>query len=150
MVHYRVFLGAPSAADIGTDPSSYTWKTTESMSPPSLQPSFSQHHPSVVYPPATLDAASRRISLLYQDVIFRDTDDEEEQDGGGPEYNETHDVDGQLPGVCAVSSVNDVSGVLQHYTNQSARQLSLRGRQLQQLCKASLLPTKIIIIIIII
>ena len=141
MVHYRVFLGAPSAADIGTDPSSYTWKTTESMSTSPLQPSFSQHNPSVVYPPATLDAASRRISLLYQDVIFRDTD-EEEQDDDGPEYNETQDCDGQLPGVCAVSFVNYVSGVLQYSTNQSARQLSLRGRQLQQLCKASLRPTK--------
>ena len=34
----------------------------------------------MVYPPATLDSASRQISLLCQDVIFGDTDDEEELD----------------------------------------------------------------------
>ncbi|KAL4064191.1 hypothetical protein V8B97DRAFT_1876103 [Scleroderma yunnanense] len=78
MVHYRVFLGAPSPADVTTDPGSYTWKTTESTLSSS---SFSQ--PSLVYPPATLDAASRRISLLYQDVIFNDD---------GPDYDETHDI----------------------------------------------------------
>ena len=60
----------------------------------------------MVYPPATLDAASRRISLLGTD--------NEEQDGDGPEYNETQVEDGQFPGVCAMSSVNDVSGVLQY------------------------------------
>lgn len=101
MVHYRVFIGAPSASNTGTDPSSYTWKTTENTPTTSLPPSLSQHFASVVYPPATLDAASRRISVLYQGVIFGDTDDEEEQVDDGPEYNETS----QLLGVYAVSSV---------------------------------------------
>ena len=56
MVRFRVFLGAPVAADVGTDPDGYVWQTI-------------QESP---YPPATLDAASRRVSLLYQNVIFDD------------------------------------------------------------------------------
>ncbi|KIJ16611.1 hypothetical protein PAXINDRAFT_162335 [Paxillus involutus ATCC 200175] len=77
MVHYRVFLGAPSAADVDKDPKSYVWKTIQDPSP-STQPSQSLFP----YPPATLDAASRRISLLYQNVIFDDTDEEEELQHG--------------------------------------------------------------------
>ncbi|KAF8835614.1 hypothetical protein BDN67DRAFT_912751 [Paxillus ammoniavirescens] len=72
MVHYRVFLGAPSAADVDKDPKSYVWKTIQD--PSSTQPSQSLFP----YLPATLDAASRRISLLYQNVIFDDTEEEEE------------------------------------------------------------------------
>ncbi|KAG8219118.1 hypothetical protein J3R82DRAFT_5020 [Butyriboletus roseoflavus] len=58
MVHFLVFLNAPSAADIDADPNDYFWQTVQE--PSSTTP----------YPPATLDAASRRISLLYQNVIF--------------------------------------------------------------------------------
>ena len=86
---------------IGTDPKLIHWETTESTSASSLPPSLSQHYTPVVYPPATLDAASRRISLLYQGMIFGDTGDEEEQVDVEPEYNETS----QLIGVRAVSSV---------------------------------------------
>ncbi|KIJ59715.1 hypothetical protein HYDPIDRAFT_140324 [Hydnomerulius pinastri MD-312] len=71
MVHHRVFLGAPTAADIDKDPKSYVWKAFQE--PSSIQPSQSL----VLYPPATLNAASRRISLLYQNVIFDDADEEE-------------------------------------------------------------------------
>ncbi|KAH7921051.1 hypothetical protein BV22DRAFT_756451 [Leucogyrophana mollusca] len=75
MGHYRVFIGAPPAADLGKDPSSYTWKTIQ-------QPTSSQNSVSIVYPPATLAAASRRISLLYHNVIFDDTVEDEQL---GPE-----------------------------------------------------------------
>ncbi|KAG6331044.1 hypothetical protein ID866_8044 [Astraeus odoratus] len=96
MVHYRVFLGAPSPSDIAKSPSSYVWKTTENTLAPSLRPSYSQYNPSVVYPPATLDAASRRVSLLYQNIIFKDADEEEEgkaDEAPGYGYRESQEVD---------------------------------------------------------
>jgi len=72
MARFRVFLGAPPAADVATDPNGYVWKTLQEPSPmQSLVP----------YPPATLDAASRRISLLYQNVIFTDSQEPEPDDG---------------------------------------------------------------------
>ena len=39
--------------------------------------------------------------FTVQDVIFRGTDDEE-QDDDGPEYNKTQVEDGHFPGVCCV------------------------------------------------
>ncbi|KAG0701678.1 hypothetical protein DFH29DRAFT_546065 [Suillus ampliporus] len=68
MTHFRVFLGAPSVSDLKRDTYSYTWKTIE---PPSAEASLA-----LVYPPATIEAASRRISLLYQNIIFDDSNEE--------------------------------------------------------------------------
>ncbi|KAG1849271.1 hypothetical protein DFJ58DRAFT_452927 [Suillus subalutaceus] len=69
MTHFRVFLGAPSVSDLRKDAAgSYTWKTIE---PPLVDASQA-----LLYPPATLEAASRRISLLYQNIIFDDSDEE--------------------------------------------------------------------------
>ncbi|KAG2121925.1 hypothetical protein DEU56DRAFT_89454 [Suillus clintonianus] len=73
MVHFRVFLGAPSISDLNKAPGSYTWKTIEPPSAEASQP--------LLYPPATLEAASRRISLLYQNIIFDDGEEEEENAG---------------------------------------------------------------------
>ncbi|KAF8547910.1 hypothetical protein OG21DRAFT_1479362 [Imleria badia] len=61
MVRFGVFLGAPSAADVDTDPSGYVWQTLQEPS-------------QVPYLRAMLHAASRRISLLYQNVIFDSQD----------------------------------------------------------------------------
>ncbi|KAI5985647.1 hypothetical protein EDD15DRAFT_2582430 [Pisolithus albus] len=80
MVYYRVFLGAPPASDLAKDPSSYVWKTTESSSTSLPLPYAPPHDPTLVYPTATLDEASRRISLLYQNIIFKDTDENEDGD----------------------------------------------------------------------
>ncbi|KAG1841829.1 hypothetical protein F4604DRAFT_1597873 [Suillus subluteus] len=69
MTHFRVFLGAPSVSDLRKDAAgSYTWKTIE---PPLVDASQA-----LLYPPATLEAASRRISLLYQNIIFDNSDEE--------------------------------------------------------------------------
>jgi hypothetical protein len=77
MTHYRVFLGAPSISDLKKDPAvSYTWKTVEPPSAAATQ--------ALVYPPATLEAASRRISLLYQNIIF----DESNEQGSDEERSE--------------------------------------------------------------
>ncbi|KAH7889173.1 hypothetical protein F5I97DRAFT_1940613 [Phlebopus sp. FC_14] len=78
MVHYRVFLGAPSAADLDKDPRSYIWQTVHSSFTQQHQPSF-ESQPIPLYPPATLDEASRRISLLYQNAIFDDSEEELEE-----------------------------------------------------------------------
>ncbi|CCM03885.1 uncharacterized protein FIBRA_06036 [Fibroporia radiculosa] len=66
---YRVFTGAPSIADLNRDPNSYHWRTVSSAELSS--------HP---LPPATLEAASRRISLLYQNIIFHNDSDEDDQE----------------------------------------------------------------------
>ncbi|KAF8899430.1 hypothetical protein BD779DRAFT_1431369 [Infundibulicybe gibba] len=54
---FRIFLGAPTASELHEDAHSYQWQT---ISPHS--------HP--ILPPATVDAVSRRISRIYQNIIF--------------------------------------------------------------------------------
>ncbi|KAJ7123172.1 hypothetical protein C8R44DRAFT_785468 [Mycena epipterygia] len=78
-----VFLGAPRASDIHRDPSEYHWRTVSSKS--MSQPESSSQ--AIVYPPATLAAASRRISLMYQNVIFDDSKEEEDPDGKRDDEN---------------------------------------------------------------
>ncbi|OAX38181.1 hypothetical protein K503DRAFT_800650 [Rhizopogon vinicolor AM-OR11-026] len=68
MAQFRVFIGAPSIIDLKRDTGPYTWKTIE---PPSAEVSQV-----LVYPPATLEAATRRISLLYQNIIFDESGEE--------------------------------------------------------------------------
>lgn len=68
MAQYRVFIGAPSVNDLKRGAGSYTWKTIESPSAEVSQ--------ALVYPPATLEAATRRISLLYQNIIFDNSGEE--------------------------------------------------------------------------
>jgi hypothetical protein len=68
---FRVFLGAPSKVDVQQDPSSYHWQTVSSKS-------SAEASQLPLLPPATLEAASRRISLIYQNIIFDDAEDEQE------------------------------------------------------------------------
>lgn len=83
---YRVFLGAPSRSDLQSDAFGFRWQTTSSplaqevsegpksaLTPATQQRSFS----AIVFPPATLEAASRRISLLYKDLIPDNTGSDE-------------------------------------------------------------------------
>ncbi|KZT71673.1 hypothetical protein DAEQUDRAFT_92262 [Daedalea quercina L-15889] len=67
MKSYRVFLGAPPASEINVavDGTAYHWKT---VSPVGEQ--------DVTLPTATIEAASRRISALYENIIFHEDDDE--------------------------------------------------------------------------
>lgn len=72
--HYTVFLGAPPASSASSIVT-YNWRVvspeaTDDFSPVG-SPSRSQQH--VFYPPATLAEASRRISVLYENIIFKDT-----------------------------------------------------------------------------
>ena len=76
MSTFRVFLGAPSIPDLDEDPISYRWDTISS--------SHSEtSHARLPSPPdfptiELLDDASRRISRIYENVIF-DEDDVEDQ-----------------------------------------------------------------------
>ncbi|KAG6840086.1 hypothetical protein C0991_009063 [Blastosporella zonata] len=67
---YRVFLGAPSLSDLDKDPSSYQWQTISSNQ--AFPPKRTIATQSIILPPATLEAASRRISRIYENIIFDD------------------------------------------------------------------------------
>ncbi|KAH9949027.1 hypothetical protein B0H21DRAFT_165475 [Amylocystis lapponica] len=62
----RVFVGAPTPQDVAQPLGSYRWQTASSSTPPIF-----------TLPPATVEEASRRISLLYHNIIFRDSDEDE-------------------------------------------------------------------------
>ncbi|KAG1742014.1 hypothetical protein EDB19DRAFT_692235 [Suillus lakei] len=124
MTHFRVFLGAPSVNDLKKEPGSYTWKTIE---PPSAEASQA-----LLYPPATLEAASRRISLLYQNIIFDDSDEEafgQERvgqsawpDGSQPLMNEQTTVITWPP--TPVADTTDIPSFLRTPQSQSQSQLA--------------------------
>ncbi|KAK7437955.1 hypothetical protein VKT23_018390 [Stygiomarasmius scandens] len=70
---YHVFLGAPTAKEVlQTADSSASWNWT-TVSSKSIKPQSSSDF-SYLLPPATLEAASRRISLIYRNIIFQDND----------------------------------------------------------------------------
>ncbi|TFK46587.1 hypothetical protein OE88DRAFT_1714873 [Heliocybe sulcata] len=72
---YRVFVGAPSAQEIENGWSTaYEWHTISSLSPAAGSST------DLVLPPATLEAASRRVETFYGNIIF-DDEDEEPEDG---------------------------------------------------------------------
>ncbi|KII88093.1 hypothetical protein PLICRDRAFT_53955 [Plicaturopsis crispa FD-325 SS-3] len=75
MPKYHVFLGAPSVAELRNYSGGQHWQQFESVAPATNSNSTSDT--SYVLPPATLEAASRRISLIYQNVIFDEKDDDE-------------------------------------------------------------------------
>ena len=83
MTRFRVFVGAPSQRAVQhlSESSAYKWQT--------VSPTPSQ--PSLIFPPATLDAASRRISLFYQNIIFHG------DEGDGITYDQISGGD-QSPG----------------------------------------------------
>ena len=73
MKSYRVYLGAPSASDIDKGIDEYQWQTvSESSATP-----VSQRHVDITLPATAIDNASKRISALYENIIFREDDDED-------------------------------------------------------------------------
>lgn len=72
---YRIFFGAPRASDIDNDPNFYQWETVSSK-PNTKDRSVQSFHSnqSIILPPAALEAASRRISLMYENAIFDNTE----------------------------------------------------------------------------
>ncbi|KAI0644736.1 hypothetical protein C8Q79DRAFT_793019 [Trametes meyenii] len=66
MTRYLVFYGAPTPGDAGKPPSEFQWRTVSSRN---------SNGPPLTLPPATLAAASRRISMMYENVIFSESHD---------------------------------------------------------------------------
>ena len=63
MKHYRVFLGAPSSASLCCNEGDFEWETFTTTTP--------------VLDVSVFEAASRRISSLYKNMIFAEDDDED-------------------------------------------------------------------------
>ncbi|PPQ79373.1 hypothetical protein CVT25_002643 [Psilocybe cyanescens] len=86
---YRVFLGAPTLAEIKNDPTTYSWRTVSSKSV-SSNPTRALHPTQslIVLPLATLEEASRRISLIYKDIVFNEGPEEESFVNPGSEQGE--------------------------------------------------------------
>ena len=90
---YRVFLGAPSKADIFNDPNSYKWHTISSSDSYSKSTRLGvdgtqAQSQAFIFPLATLEAASHRISLIYKNIIFDDVTETEELFEEQPEVEE--------------------------------------------------------------
>ncbi|KAJ3968533.1 hypothetical protein EV361DRAFT_412243 [Lentinula raphanica] len=81
---YHVFLGAPSIKTLSKtsslEDSQFTWTTISSPTQLTTTTTPAEHlEHEHLPPPATLEAASRRISLLlYQNALFRDDEAEQE------------------------------------------------------------------------
>jgi hypothetical protein len=94
---YVVFLGAPSPSNASTslDDSitSYHWRTV-APTPDPLQLSKKISLEPPLYPSSALDAASLRISAVYENIIFGGRDDEDEGDTQIVEEELTHDTRG--------------------------------------------------------
>jgi hypothetical protein len=74
-MRYTVFLGAPSpSSTLNDDEVSYQWRTIASTLPASQETSTVHF---AGFPSSALDAASRRISALTENVIFADKDEDE-------------------------------------------------------------------------
>lgn len=63
MKHYHIFIGAPSPASLCCDESDFGWETFTTTTP--------------VLDTSVFEAASRRISLLYENIIFAEDGDED-------------------------------------------------------------------------
>ncbi|KAF7301072.1 hypothetical protein MIND_00671200 [Mycena indigotica] len=81
-----VFLGAPPAADVHRPLEDYEWRTASSTAVNPSKSTVTRQHSMYLtqqldgLPPATLEAVSRRISLVYQNVIFNDADEDDRED----------------------------------------------------------------------
>lgn len=85
MSRYQIFLGAPtfkrnSENDVATPAvAEYRWQIAGSNHTILSQPAAPESRQDVYHlPPATLEAAGRRISMLYENIIFKDVDSLEE------------------------------------------------------------------------
>ena len=66
MKHYHVFLGAPSLTSLSCDASNFGWEISTTTTP--------------ILDASTFEAASRRISRLYENIIFAEDDREDTVD----------------------------------------------------------------------
>jgi hypothetical protein len=75
-MRYTVFLGAPTPSSTLDDEGvSYQWRTLASTLDPVTQDTSTDLFAG--FPSSALDAASRRISTMYENVIFADGSEDE-------------------------------------------------------------------------
>ena len=74
-MRYTVFLGAPSPSTLSDDGMLYQWRTLESATYPASKGTAIDFFSG--YPSSALDGASRRISAIYENIIFADDDEDE-------------------------------------------------------------------------
>jgi hypothetical protein len=75
-MRYTVFIGAPSPSNtLNDDGISYQWRTLASMIDSASQDTSTD--PFAGFPSSELGAASRRISAMYENVIFASEDEDE-------------------------------------------------------------------------
>ena len=116
---YVVFLGAPSPSSTSTSSddgrSSYQWRTVTPTPDPSQLSKKTSLELLPVYPISELDAASRRISAMYENIIFRD-EDEDEGDTQVVEDDLTRDMRGMaiIP-VSTAYLATSLCGLLRSY-----------------------------------
>ena len=72
MKHYRVFLGAPSSTSLDCNEDDFEWETFTTTTP--------------VLDVSVFEAASRRISRLYENMIFAEDDDEGIEDASDSNF----------------------------------------------------------------
>ncbi|KAI0364441.1 hypothetical protein BV20DRAFT_974455 [Pilatotrama ljubarskyi] len=85
MTRYHVFCGAPAATDAEEPCAAFQWRTVTSRSPRTIP---------LTLPPATLAAASRRISMMYENVIFGGSQGED--DFAEPDFENTSGGNGAV------------------------------------------------------
>ncbi|KAH9032044.1 hypothetical protein EDB85DRAFT_1865347 [Lactarius pseudohatsudake] len=105
---YVVFLGAPSPSSTSTSSddgrSSYQWHTVTPTPDPSqaqLSKKMNLELLPIMYPSSALDAASRRISAMYENIIFGD-EDEDEGDTQVVEEDLTRDIRGMPVAIISI------------------------------------------------
>ncbi|KAI0829741.1 hypothetical protein BC628DRAFT_1063783 [Trametes gibbosa] len=93
MTRYHVFTGAPAARNVSGTPTQFEWRTItfRPLKPPPL-----------TLPPATLAAASRRISMMYENVIFVEHHDGDDDMGALPADTSHGDEDVEANGQTTV------------------------------------------------
>ncbi|TFY69873.1 hypothetical protein EVG20_g2977 [Dentipellis fragilis] len=94
MKRYRVLVGAPSMSVLASshDLQAYEWHQVSAA-----EMSVAIPHPG--FPSTALEAASRRISRIYENIIFKDAEDVEDED----ERFMQADSQGQAPGKASSS-----------------------------------------------
>lgn len=75
MKHYRVFLGAPPPESLCYDESDFGWETFTTTTP--------------ILDASVFEAASRRISRLYENMVFAEDDDEDIVDASDSNFFDT-------------------------------------------------------------
>ncbi len=122
MTRYHVFSGAPAARDVATPPCQFEWRIVSS---------HSLKAPPLTLPPTTLAAANRRISMMYENVIFAESQEDNDLPGF-PDEDASHGNEEVPPGASCSPSHSSGAGLTisrgpDHHDNLAADYASHRG-----------------------